>query len=134
MKAFEMIRLFSEFNEEVINDGFVVVPTQTEFCRWLGRNYEKTDKKTIYNTLNKIFPDIKKQFEQIQSDTVATGAMLGKYQPTMSIFVLKNWCKWKDRNEVDVGEETRKDVARQISLSEKHRLLQQIAENYGGKH
>nr|DAG32063.1 MAG TPA: hypothetical protein [Bacteriophage sp.] len=25
--------------------------------------------------------------------------MLNKYQPTMSIFVLKNWCKWADKPE-----------------------------------
>ena len=25
--------------------------------------------------------------------------MLGKYQPTMSIFALKNWCSWSDRVE-----------------------------------
>jgi hypothetical protein len=25
--------------------------------------------------------------------------MLGKYQPSMSIFALKNWCGWTDRME-----------------------------------
>ena len=26
--------------------------------------------------------------------------MLGHYQNTMSIFALKNWCKWTDKQEV----------------------------------
>ena len=35
----------------------------------------------------------------MQSDLITQGAMLDKYQPTMSIFVLKNWCKWADKPE-----------------------------------
>ena len=35
----------------------------------------------------------------MQGDLIAQGAMLNKYQPTMSIFVLKNWCKWADKPE-----------------------------------
>ena len=27
--------------------------------------------------------------------------MLGKYNPTMTIFALKNWCNWKDKAEVE---------------------------------
>jgi hypothetical protein len=39
--------------------------------------------------------------------------MLGKYQPTMSIFALKNWCSWSDRpNEttVIIDDTTRNEV------------------------
>jgi hypothetical protein len=27
--------------------------------------------------------------------------MLGKYNSTMSIFALKNWCNWKDKAEIE---------------------------------
>ena len=95
----QLISLWNDFCNEIIDNGFDKVPTQTAFCRWLAENYEETDRKTIYNSLNKIFPAIKKDFEKLQSDTIATGGMLGKYNPTMTIFALKNWCKWADKPE-----------------------------------
>ena len=56
---------------------------------------ERSKKKTEY------FPTIKKEFERLQSDTIMTGGMLGKYNATMSIFGLKNWCNWKDKAEIE---------------------------------
>ena len=97
----QLISLWNDFCNEIIDNGFDKVPTQTAFCRWLAENYEETDRKTIYNSLNKIFPTIKKDFEKLQSDTITTGGMLGKYNPTMTIFALKNWCNWKDKAEVE---------------------------------
>ena len=95
----QLISLWNDFCNEIIDNGFDKVPTQTAFCRWLAENYEETDRKTIYNSLNKIFPTIKKDFEKLQSDTITTGGMLGKYNPTMTIFALKNWCNWTDKPE-----------------------------------
>lgn len=98
--AKEFIELWQDFCDDIVKNEFNTIPSQTAFCRWLSCNYESTDRKTIYNSLNKIFPTIKKEFEQIQSDVIAEGAMLGHYQNTMSIFALKNWCKWTDKQEV----------------------------------
>ena len=91
-----LIELWRKFCNSIVENEFNTVPTQTAFCRWLEKEYEKTDRKTIYNSLNKIFPDIKKDFEQLQSDVIMQGGMMGKYNPTMSIFGLKNWCGWSD--------------------------------------
>lgn len=96
----ELIDLFRAFCDELIDNEFNRVPNQTNFCRWLTEHYSSVDRKTIYNSLNKYFPSIKSEFEQIQSDVIAEGGMLGKYQPTMSIFALKNWCKWADKQEI----------------------------------
>lgn len=93
----ELIQLFSDFCADIVESDYNKIPSQTEFCRWLKVNMSETDRKTIYNTLNEYFPTIKKDFERLQSDLIAQGGMLGKYQSTMSIFVLKNWCKWADR-------------------------------------
>lgn len=92
----KLIALFREFCDDIIENDFARVPNQTNFCRWLADNYCECDRKTIYNALNKYFPTIKSEFEQIQSDVIAEGGMLGKYQSTMSIFALKNWCRWSD--------------------------------------
>lgn len=94
----ELIELFSAFCDYITEQAaYTIIPSQTEFCKWLSREYKSTDRRTIYNSLNKYFPAIKKEFERLQSDVIAQGGMLGRYQSTMSIFVLKNWCKWEDR-------------------------------------
>lgn len=96
-----LIELWRSFCNSIIENEFNTVPTQSAFCRWLEKEYEKTDRKTIYNSLNKIFPTIKKDFEQLQSDTIMQGGMLGKYNATMSIFGLKNWCGWSDSGSIN---------------------------------
>lgn len=93
----ELAELFGAFCDDIIAGDYDRIPSQTEFCKWLKVNFSETDRKTVYNALNKYFPTIKKDFERMQSDLIAQGGMLGKYQNTMSIFVLKNWCKWSDK-------------------------------------
>lgn len=97
--AEQLIELWIEFNDYIREQNYSIVPTQTDFCRWLAKNYAKCDRRTIYNSLNGYFPTIKKDFEQIQGETIASGSMLNKYNSTMSIFALKNWCRWADRTE-----------------------------------
>lgn len=109
----QFIELWQTFCDDIVSKGFNTIPSQTSFCKWLAKHYEKTDRKTIYNSLNKIFPDIKDSFDKIRADIIAEGTMLGKYQPTMSIFALKNWCSWSDRpNEttVIIDDTTRNEV------------------------
>ena len=92
----ELISLYRQFCDEITANGFVDVPTQTSFCRWMANNFSNVDRKTIYHCLNEYFPEIKNEFENIRADTVSMGVMLGHYQPTFSIFALKNWCGWGD--------------------------------------
>lgn len=102
-KSFEsgddLIELFDQFCQDIIENGYKCIPSQTEFCRFLQRRYKSVDRRTIYNSLNKYFPDYKKRFEALQSDLIVQGAMLGAYKNTMSIFALKNWCDWSDKSE-----------------------------------
>ncbi len=97
----QLIELFRAFCNEIIDNDFNRVPNQTNFCKWLEKHYNSVDRRTIYNSLNKYFPTIKKDFEQIQGDVIAEGGMLGYYQQSMSIFALKNWCRWQDKIEVN---------------------------------
>lgn len=114
----QLIELWRQFTDEVSDGGFKCVPTQTEFCRWLKRHYAETDRRTIYNALNKYFPNIKSEFEQIQADTIAAGAMLGAYNPTMAIFGLKNWCKWNDKQQVEANVDTELHISFDSGLEE----------------
>jgi hypothetical protein len=120
-----LIELWRKFCNSIVENEFNTVPTQTAFCRWLEKEYEKTDRKTIYNSLNKIFPSIKKDFEQLQSDVIMQGGMMGKYNPTMSIFGLKNWCGWSDSGRVVAGrydEEKAEDALSKALREEAERM------------
>ena len=120
-----LIELWRQFCNSIVENEFNTVPTQTAFCRWLEKEYEKTDRKTIYNSLNKYFPSIKKEFEQLQSDVIMQGGMMGKYNPTMSIFGLKNWCGWSDSGRVVSGrydEEKAEDALSKALREEAERM------------
>ena len=109
----QLIELWTEFCDSIRENNYSEAPTQTAFSRWLSKYFDAIDRRTIYNNLNKYFPEVKKDFESIRADTIAEGTMLGKYQPTMSIFALKNWCKWTDKQEVttaNIDDQTRNEV------------------------
>ena len=95
----QLIALWYEFCAEIVEDGYKIAPTFTEFGKWLAVAHDETDRKTLYNALYKYFPEVKSVVEGARADVVAQGTMLGKYQPSMSIFALKNWCGWTDRME-----------------------------------
>ena len=71
------------------------VPTFFGFYQFVSRK-----KKCSYHTVRRCFDeywaDIKKDFQDVRSDLIMRGAMLCKYNATMSIFGLKNWCGWSD--------------------------------------
>lgn len=96
----QLIDLWKQFCKHIKDNEYTEVPTQTNFEQWLNIQYKPVTVRTIYNALNEYFPTIKKDFESVQADLIAEGAMLGRYHPTMSIFALKNWCKWTDKQEV----------------------------------
>ncbi len=109
----QLIALWKQFCKCIKDNEYMEVPTQTNFEQWLKIQYKPVTVRTIYNALNEYFPTIKKDFESVQADLIAEGAMLGKYQPTMSIFALKNWCKWTDKQEVttaSIDDQTRNEV------------------------
>ena len=129
--ADQMIALWSDFCNEIVQNEFNTVPTQTAFCRWLSATYADTDRKTIYNSLNKYFPSIKKDFEQLQSDVIMQGGMMGRYNPTMSIFGLKNWCGWSDSGKVSTGrydEEKQEDALSKALREEAERMQNEDTE------
>lgn len=97
--AEQLMELWGEFCAEIVANGYSIAPTYTEFSKWLCTGSVEADRRTIYNSLNKYFPDIKNAVEATRADVVAQGTMLGKYQPSMSIFALKNWCGWSDKLE-----------------------------------
>lgn len=93
-------------------------------------NFVKQRKECSYHTVRRCFDeywaDIKKDFQDVRSDLLVRGAMLYKYNPTMSIFGLKNWCGWGDNgnNAYNRVEEHKEDDPLTKALKEEAERMQ----------
>ena len=96
-------------NEE---DTKADLPSRYGFFIFVNR-FKKVSFNTIRRCFDEYWADVKKEFEDIRADLLARGAALGKYNPTIVIFALKNWCKWTDKQEVttaNIDDQTRNEV------------------------
>lgn len=117
----QLFQYWKHFCLEIVDNDYKIAPTYTEFGRWLAKDLDETDRKTIYNSLDKYFPDIKSKVEEMRADIIAQGVMTGHYQPSGSIFALKNWCKWRDTPKEDNDDALNKlnNILRGIDVSAK---------------
>ena len=88
------------FCDDIIEQGYTVLPSKTEFCRWYaGRYKRKINRRTVWMAMDVYYPDVKTAVNELISDVLAQGAALGFWNSTITIFVLKNWCHWSDKQE-----------------------------------
>lgn len=96
--------------ENKINDYFdnsANVPwTITDLAYWLG-----CDRQTLLNYQEKeeFFGTIKKAKTRIEA-SIEKNALLGNYNPTFSIFNIKNNFGWQDKHEVDTTNSNRIEI------------------------
>ncbi len=77
------------------------MPTFTGFSRWCrDAKGSKVSRRTLYSTIHEYYPEVQRELEDLRADTLVSGAARGKYVPSVTIFALKNWCRWTDRAEV----------------------------------
>lgn len=71
--------------------------TITDLAVWLD-----CDRKTLtnYEEKDEFFPTIKRAKTKIEAN-IEKGALLGLYNPTFSIFNMKNNFGWQDKQEID---------------------------------
>lgn len=71
--------------------------TVTDLAVWLD-----CDRRTLtnYEEKDEFFPTIKKAKTKIEA-SIEKGALMGVYNPTFSIFNMKNNFGWQDKHEVD---------------------------------
>ena len=74
-------------------------PTFFGFYRYVSKITE-CSYNTVRRSFDQYWADIKKEFEEMRADLLVRGTAMGKYNSTIAIFALKNWCKWTDKQEV----------------------------------
>lgn len=104
--AKHLLDWFYEYCESIEEEGFKAVPTQSGFLRWCLRDKGlKISRRTLYAALRSYYPEVRDELELVQSDTIVSGTATGKYQPSIMIFALKNWCRWTDHAEPEQAHE-----------------------------
>ena len=83
----EFIDDFNAYMMNIINDGYEKLPTKLDFAMTKG-----ISPSTVHREYDKLTENQKKDWKQTLSDVVTAGVNAGKYNTTMSIFALKNWC------------------------------------------
>lgn len=80
--------------------------TITDLAVWLD-----CDRKTLtnYENRDKFFPTIKRAKTKIEAG-IEKGALLGLYNPTFSIFNMKNNFGWQDKQEIDMASNNRVQI------------------------
>jgi hypothetical protein len=94
--VFEYMDFIYDKQENSLKD----TPTFYGFYRFV-RERKECSYHTIRRCFDEYWADIKKEFEDIRADLLSRGASIGIYNPTMTIFALKNWCNWKDKAEIE---------------------------------
>ena len=90
--VFEYMDFIYDKQENSLKD----TPTFYGFYRFV-REQKECSYHTIRRCFDEYWADIKKEFEDIRADLLSRGASIGIYNPTMTIFALKNWCHLKDK-------------------------------------
>ena len=112
---FESIQAFCD---DIIDLGYTVLPSKTEFCRWYAKQYKKKiNRRTVWMAIERYYPDVKGDISDLIGDVLAQGAALGYWNSSITIFVLKNWCHWSDKQEAE-QKPTNELAVRVLSIAE----------------
>lgn len=104
--ARHLVEWFDQYCEELERDEFRAVPTFTGFARWCRDvKGSKVSRRTLYSAIREYYPEVRDELEDLRADTLVSGAARGDYAASVTIFALKNWCRWTDRAEPEQAHE-----------------------------
>lgn len=90
MSAREMLTQFEAFLKWVESCNYETVPTISTFADYIEKS------RADVHEWFRLHPTESGQMRDMCADTLATGAMLKKYDTRITSFALKNWCGWED--------------------------------------
>lgn len=102
MTAKEMLSLFEKFLKDVEAEGYEHVPTISVFADSIGKS-----RADVFEWF-RLHPTESGQMREMCADTLATGAMLKKYDARVTSFALKNWCGWDEAPQKKAQKSTKK--------------------------
>lgn len=89
-KEAEMLGQFENFLKKVEDDGYIIVPTMSNFADYIDKS------RADVHEWARLHPTARAQMRDMCADTIASGAMLKKYVPNVTNFALKNMCGWEE--------------------------------------
>ena len=104
----DFIDALNSYVADIVQSGYEKLPTKTDFA--FCNNIHPA---TVYRYFDKMSETQKREWSTTLSDIITAGVNAGKYNTTMSIFALKNWCNWADKNEQKVETSTKQLVSKQ---------------------
>jgi hypothetical protein len=107
----QMLGRFEEFLKQVEANDFEIVPSISAFADFLS--FSRADVRRWFGE----HPTASTQMRDMCADTIASGAMLKKYDARVTSFALKNWCGWRE-----TPKELAKD-SKEIANEEKAKAL-----------
>ncbi len=117
-------------NPRVFKSGDELIDAQIAYCKHIRdinyieyptknglAEYLQIDPKTIWLTIERYYPGIKRQWQENIEQTLINGVNAGVYNVTMTKYILANWCGWSDRRE-NVTTEGKPKIASKAELKE----------------
>lgn len=92
--------------------NYIEYPTKNGLAEFL-----KIDPKTIWLTIERYYPGIRRQWQENIEQTLINGVNAGVYNVTMTKYILANWCGWSDRRE-NITTEAKPQIASKAELKE----------------
>lgn len=98
----ELITAYQCFCVFIVQHRFIdeleipITPTYSDFARWLGVTPRTVEAYVAKNASE----EEKKALMALRSDILFKGAAAKVYEKTITIFAMKNWCDWSDKQEV----------------------------------
>lgn len=108
----DLLDKLSDYCDYIKSTGYREYPTKGGFAEWLNIN-----RKTLWNSINNYYPDCKKEYMSIIEETLINGVNARIYKDVFTMFILKNWCEWKDRKE-NITTGSKPQIASKAELKE----------------
>lgn len=108
----ELIDAQRNYCRYIADTGYQEYPTKNGFSDYIG-----VDPKTVWLSIERYYPEIKQQWKENIEQTLINGVNAGVYHVTMTIFILKNWCDWRDRKET-IDSTAKPQIATKAELQE----------------
>ncbi len=99
----QLLAQYTLFLTYVTENDFPLAPTHGCFCRWLATNNDGITVRQAQHTVEKYSQQVKKEMTNLLADTLAAGALKGRYNATITTLCLKNLCDWSDKQRVDTS-------------------------------